>query len=503
MTQPHPIISELKTIVGQDNVLDDPRSMIVYECDGFPVAKGMPLAVVFPTTTTQVSKVLKALNQYEDIQMITRGSGTGLAGGCVSFGNGVIVSTGRMRNIIEIDIPNRIASVQAGVRNLELTDAVRQIPGGEKLHFSPDPSSQRASTIGGNAATNAGGIHTLKHGVTTNHILGMEYVTTDGQIHKTRAGNLSEGVGPDLPGLLCGSEGTLALITQLWVKLVKCPDAFRTVVGIFDSSVDATQAVADIIGAGIIPAAMEMMDGAMVKVVEDTFHYGFPADAQALLLIEIDGIEDLLDAQMQTVAEICRNAGADDVQCSADPEKRAELWSARKKAFGAIGKISPSYCTQDACVPRSKLPEVIDKIMSIGDRYGLQITNVFHAGDGNVHPILLFDEDDAEQVKNVMHASHEILEYCISIGGALTGEHGVGVEKLPLMKVMFTPATMQTFAKVKAAFDPNEQVNTGKLIPSTKVVIDLLENDAAPGTKSGTETTPTFTPTTNSPGGAL
>ncbi|MBI1373733.1 MAG: FAD-binding protein [Phycisphaera sp.] len=470
-------IDHLRRIVGGEHVLTDPAELMAYECDGFPIAKAVPRAVVFPATPEQVAAVCRTLHDH-GVVIVPRGSGTGLTGACVGYGDGVIVATTRMKKILDIDVHNRIACVEAGVFNAALTQAVKRTPGGERLCFAPDPSSQKASTVGGNCATNAGGIHTLKYGVTTNHIVGVEMVLPDGTVLNTRGAKLHDGVGADLPAVICGSEGTMGIITKVWVRLTNDPQAFRTIVGIFADSRAATQTVADVIGSGITPAALEMMDGAMVKVVEDAFHYGFPTDAQALLLFELDGVEAILDGQMQRVAEMCRANGATDVQCSADPARRAELWSARKRAFGAIGRISPSYCTQDACVPRSMLPDVIDRIMQIGEKYGLTITNVFHAGDGNVHPILLFDEDDPQQVHNVMEASHEILEFCIAIGGTLTGEHGVGVEKLPMMKVMFTAATLEAFAKIKAAFDPDEMINAGKLLPSEKLVVDLLSPSA-------------------------
>lgn len=483
MSDSSAVIAKLKQIVGPEAVLTDPTELIGYECDGFPVAKASPLAVVFPTDTQQVAAVVQTLGEYEII-CVPRGSGTGLTGGCVGFGNAVIVCTSRMIKIIDIDLDGRTACVQAGVYNHQLTEAVQAEPRGEELHFSPDPSSERASTIGGNAATNAGGLHTLKYGVSSNHVLGIEMVLPNGQVWVTRPG-LADGIGPDLPGLICGSEGTLGIITKVWVKLSPLPKNFRTIVGIFDSSRGAGQCVADIIGTGIVPAAMEMMDGAMVKVVEDAFGYGFPRDAAALLLIEIDGIEAVLDHQMEQIAGLCRKNNARRVECSGDPAKRAELWSARKRAFGAIGRISPSYTTQDACVPRSMLPEAIENITAIGQKFGLTITNVFHAGDGNVHPIMLFDEDDPQQVRATMQASHAILEYCISIGGSITGEHGVGVEKLPMMKIMFNEPTMKLFETVKRCFDPEDLTNAGKLIPSRRVDVDLLAGPVAPRSPGG------------------
>jgi glycolate oxidase len=468
------IIAGLRRIVGDEAVLADASELIAYECDGFPVAKAVPCAVAFPADVPQLVACMKLLAR-EGVQIVPRGSGTGLAGGCVAFERGIILSTSRLNKILSVDLENRMAVVEAGVRNLELTDHVNRLPGGERLHFSPDPSSQRASTIGGNTATNAGGSHTLKYGVTTNHVFGIEFVTVDGDVVHTRFDSmLYDGIGPDLPGLLCGTEGTLGIITKIMVRLAPKAHAFRTIVGIFNSSAASCKTVADVIASGLVPAAMEMMDGAMVKVIEDAFHYGFPTDAQALLLIELDGMEATLDGQMEQVAQVCTKNGARDVQCSADPERRAKLWSARKRAFGAIGRISPSYCTQDACVPRSKLPEVIETVADIGRKYGLTITNVFHAGDGNVHPILLFDERKPEEVVRTMQASYDILDYCISIGGALTGEHGVGVEKLPLMSRMFDAQTMDLFQRIKHTFDPNEVINAGKMIPSDKIVVDLL-----------------------------
>ena len=467
------VMTELRAIVGEGGVVDDAGELLAYECDGFPIAKAVPRAVVFPTDTQQVAEVVACLNHH-GVVIVPRGSGTGLTGGCVGFGDGVIVCTSRMKRIVDIDIPGRWACVEAGVLNTQLTEAVQAELHGEQLHFAPDPSSQRASTVAGNAATNAGGLHTLKYGVSSNHVLGLEFVTADGDIITTRPA-LADGVGPDLPGLLCGSEGTLGIITKVWVQLTAAPRAFRTIVGIFKQSEHASQTVADIIGTGIVPAALEMMDGKMVQVVEEAFGYGFPRDAGALLLIEIDGVEAVLDQQMRRIAQLCRNNQAEKVDCSADPGQREELWSARKRAFGAIGRISPSYCTQDACIPRSKLPEVLEAIRGIGRRHGLTITNVFHAGDGNVHPILLFDEDDPAQVTAVMNASHDILEYCIGIGGTLTGEHGVGVEKLPMMRVMFNEPTMDLFGRIKRTFDADDRLNLGKLIPSDKLFVDLTK----------------------------
>lgn len=466
------VIDQLRTIVGDDGVLSDRNELLVYECDGLPITKGLPRAVVFSTDTDQVARCFQVLDKC-GVPIVPRGSGTGLTGGCVAFDGGVIVSTSRMTRIESIDIDNRVAVVQAGVKNLELTKAVEAK--GVALGFSPDPSSQTAATIGGNAATNAGGINTLKHGVTCNHILGMEVVLADGSVVTTRASGLCDGIGGDLPALLCGSEGTLGIITSLRCRLTPAPRGFRTIYAVFGSTEQACEAVSDVIASGIVPASMEMLDGEMVRVVEEAFEYGFPADAKAMLLVEVDGIDSVLDHDLDQVVQICRDHDARQIEHCSDAARRAELWSVRKRAFGAIGRISRSYCTQDACVPRSMLAEAIRRIIEIGKEFNLKISNIFHAGDGNVHPILLFDEDDPPQVQRVLAASEAILKYCISIGGTITGEHGVGIEKLHLMYKMFTPDTIDTFNTIKKAFDPDRRINDGKLVPSDRLRIELKQ----------------------------
>jgi len=472
-------IRELTGVVGQENVLADPNELRVYECDGFPIAKGLPSAVVFPRNTQQVADCVNVINKY-DLQIIPRGSGTGLAGGAVAYEPGVLLTTSRMTQIEKVDLKNRVAVVQAGVRNSALSDAIKSTG----LRFSPDPSSQRASTIGGNASTNAGGINTLKHGVTTNHVLGLEIVTTDGEILQTRVGGLCDGIGPDLPGLICGSEGTLGIVTRVWCRLVPDPKSFRTVYAVYTNNQDACKTVADVIAAGILPTSMEMMDGGMIQVVESAFHFGFDTSAGAMLLLEVDGIDQTLDEEMDQIASIAKQNNATDIQKCSDPKRRLELWSARKKAFGAIGRVSHSYCTQDACVPRSKLPEVIAQVGKIGEEYKLTITNVFHAGDGNIHPILLFDEENPDDVQRVMHASEAILKYCIGVGGTITGEHGVGVEKLHLMHDMFNEKTLETFLRIKKTFDPQQRLNDAKLIPSDRTMVELVK-PAAPNVAGG------------------
>ena len=469
------LIEDLRQIVPSDHVVTDSAELFVYESDGFTIAKSRPGAVVFARGIDDVVRIVKAVGRH-GVQIVPRGSGTGLAGGCVAFENGVVVSTTRMNRVLKIDLENRVALVEAGVRNLQLSDAVARVPGGSAFHFAPDPSSQRASSIGGNASTNAGGIHTLKDFVSSNHVLGFEMVLSDGTVLTVGGQNgCYESGNFDLPGLICGHEGTFGIICKLWVRLVPKAASFRTIVSIFSTTADACETVSDVIAAGMLPAAMEMMDGRMIQIVEDAFQMGFPRDAQALVLTEIDGIPELLEGQMRQIIGISERHHATRVQSSSDPDARGKLWKARKSAFGAIGRVSPSYCTQDACVPRSMLAAVLQRIDEIGREFGIQISNVFHAGDGNVHPIFMYDDRDETQVQNTLLAAEKVLQYCIDIGGTLTGEHGVGVEKIHLMPYLFDHPTMRQFARVKDAFDPEERINAGKLVPSDKLRVTLLK----------------------------
>lgn len=471
-----PLIDSLTALLGPAGVMTDPGELFTYEADGFTVARARPRAVVFPGDTTQTARVVQLLAE-NGVEIVPRGSGTGLAGGCVAFDRGVVISTARMNRVLKIDPANRVAHVQAGVRNVQLSEAVAATPGGAGLHFSPDPSSQRASTIGGNAATNAGGIHVLKDFVTSNHVLGLTMVLPDGAAASIGATGGSYESPIDLPGLICGHEGTFGIITELWVRLIPRPTSFRTIIGLFNTQGDACAAVSQIVAGGHLPSALEMMDGPIVKIIEDCYHFNFAPQTEALLLCEIDGIEPLLDRQMNELAGIMRAFNAFEVKTTERADERARLWKARKSAFGAIGIISPSYCTQDACVPRSRLQEVLSGIGQIGRKFGLSIFNIFHAGDGNVHPIFLYDDREPAQVQNVLRAAGEVLQYCVDVGGTITGEHGVGVEKIALMPYQFDGPTMAQFLRIKLAFDPHERINAGKLVPSDRIKVDLL----APG----------------------
>jgi glycolate oxidase len=455
-----PLADRLRRAVGNENVLAADSDLMVYECDGFTIEKNSPDVVVFPRDTADVVEIVKICNAA-GVPFLPRGAGTSLAGGCLPVGGGVMIVLTRMKRILEINLRDRYAVVEPGVVNVWLTNALK----GTGYHYAPDPSSQGACTIGGNVATNSGGPHTLKYGVTVNHVLGVEAVLADGSMVRL-GGPAEEPVGLDLVGAVVGSEGTLAIVTKVWVKLTKNPQGHRTMLGVFESVEDATAAISEIIGAGIVPAALEMMDQGILVAVEAAFQFGFPLDAQAILLIEVDGLEAGLDQQRDQIVNICTRCGAREVRLAKDEKERLKLWKCRKQAFGAIGRLSPSYCTQDGVVPRTKLPDILKKIIEIGTRYDIRIVNVFHAGDGNIHPILLFDERNAQQVKRVLDASNEILEACLDLGGSVTGEHGIGVEKIAFMNRMFTPSDLGVMKNLREAFNPKGNLSPDKMLPT-------------------------------------
>jgi glycolate oxidase len=454
------VADRLREVVGVANVLSARSEMLVYECDGFVIEKNSPDVVVFPETTEQVARIVRICNDA-GVVFLPRGAGTSLAGGCLPVGGGVMIVLTRMKQILEINIRDRYAVVQPGVVNVWLTQALK----GTGYHYAPDPSSQGACTIGGNVATNSGGPHTLKYGVTVNHVLGVEAVLADGRIVQF-GGPAEDSPGLDLVGALVGSEGTLAIVTKVWVRLSRDPQGYRTMLGVFESVDDATAAISEIIGAGIVPAALEMMDQGILVALEAAFHFGFPLDAQAILLIEVDGLEAGLDEQRDRIVELCQKCGAREVRQASDPAQRQKLWKARKQAFGAIGRLSPSYCTQDGVVPRTKLPHILKKIREIGARHDVRVVNVFHAGDGNIHPILLFDERFPEQVRRVLQASNEILDECLACGGSVTGEHGIGVEKIGFMSKMFTAEDLAAMASLRQAFNPKNNLSPDKMLPT-------------------------------------
>jgi glycolate oxidase len=454
-----PLVADLRSKLGSQSVLWARSDLVVYECDGFTIEKQRPEAVVFPRSTRQVAEAVKIANRH-GAPIVPRGAGTSLAGGCLPIGGGVVILLTRMKRILQIDMDNRLAVVEAGVANVELGRALA----GSGFHFAPDPSSQVASTIGGNVATNAGGPHTLKYGVTVNHVLGLEAVLGDGSI--LRLGPVENPAGLDLIGVLVGSEGTLAIVTKVWVRLTPDPQDHRTLRAIFSTVDDATNAISEIIAAGMIPAAMELMDRGIVAAVEEAYHFGFPLDAEAIVVIELDGPAAGLDPQQQQVTEICQRWQAREVLRAATAKEREMLWKCRKMAVGAVGRLSPSYCIQDGAVPRTRLPHVLRRIAQIAEKHRVRIVNVAHAGDGNVHPILLFDERDRDEVARVLAAGSELLEECIACGGSVTAEHGIGVEKLAFMGRQFAPADLEAMVRVRQAFNPSGRLSPGKLLPS-------------------------------------
>lgn len=453
-------LDALAAIVGRENCLVAQDELIVYECDGYVVEKRVPDVVVFPTSTEQVAAIVRLCNEF-DVPFLPRGAGTSLAGGTLPVGGGVMICLTRMKRILEINLRDRYAVVEPGVVNVHLTQKLK----GTGFHYAPDPSSQGACTIGGNVATNSGGPHTLKYGVTVNHVLGVEVVLPDGTVTQF-GGPCEESPGYDLTGLFVGSEGTFGLATKVWVRLTRDPVAYRTMLGVFDTVRAATEAISAIIAAGIIPAALEMMDQGIVTALEDAFHFGFPLDAGAVLLIEVDGLEVAVDAEASQIVELCQRNGAREVRMANSSEERTLLWKCRKQAFGAIGRLSPSYCTQDGVVPRTKLPEILEFITEAGARHNIRIVNVFHAGDGNIHPILLFDERDADQIKRVLAAGDEILHKCIELGGSVTGEHGIGVEKISFMDRLFSKDDISVMSDLRTVFNPRGLCSPQKMLPT-------------------------------------
>jgi glycolate oxidase len=460
------LIQGLQAAVGSENLLTAPSELLVYECDGFTIEKNRPDIVAFPTSTEQVQRIVRVCHE-QGVPFLPRGAGTSLSGGCLPVGGGVVISLSRMKRILEVDTRNRYAVVEPGVVNLWLTNHLK--PSG--YHFAPDPSSQGACTVGGNVATNSGGPHTLKYGVTVNHVLGLEFVLPDGRRVEV-GGPAEDNPGYDLTGVMVGSEGTFGVATKIWVRITRNPEAYRTLLGVFETVDDATNTISDIIGAGIVPAALEMLDNLILSAVEAAFHFGFPLDAGAVLIMEVDGLAEGLDGDAERITEIAKRNGAREVRKAATDAERLLLWKSRKQAFGAVGRLAPSYCTQDGVVPRTKLPHMLREIKRIGDKYDLRICNVFHAGDGNLHPILLFDERDAAQVRRVLDASHEILEECVRVGGSVTGEHGIGVEKIDFMPRLFTPDDLGMMLRLRSAFNPAGRCSPGKMFPTAGACIE-------------------------------
>jgi glycolate oxidase subunit GlcD len=452
------LIKNLAAILGREHVLSRPDELLVYECDGLPHHKHLPRAVVFPSSTEETAAVMRELARAK-VPFTPRGAGTGLSGGALALNSGVVVEMARMRRILHIDVENRVAVVQPGVVNLHVSRAVAHLG----LYYVPDPSSQPTCTIGGNIAESAGGIHCLKYGTTTDHVLGLRVVLAGGEVVDLGG---SDARGYDLLGTFIGSEGTFGIATEATLRLTQSPPAVRTLLAEFAEVNDASHAVSAIIAAGVMPAALEMMDREIIRAVEaSVFAAGLPPDAGAALLIELDGIEAGLDDEAEKVASICKEYGARNCRYARDETERKRLWAARKGAFGAIGRITPDSMIQDAVVPRSRLPEVLGAAYSIASKYQLRIANVFHAGDGNLHPLICFDSRFPDQVARVREAGRELMEVCVGAGGTITGEHGVGLDKRELLPLVFSEADMRAMLSVRAAFDPSGLCNPGKIVP--------------------------------------
>ncbi len=464
---------EIQKLVGPRGFLDQPADLSLYEYDG-SIDKHQPDVVVFPKSTEQVSALVKLAFQH-NLAIVGRGAGTGLSGGVIPRAGGIMISFARMNRILEIDLANERMLVEPGVVNLDVTLAVQR----DGYYFAPDPSSQRACTIGGNVAENAGGPHTLVYGVTTNHVLGQEVVLPDGTVLEI-GGPESDLPGYDLNGLLIGSEGTMVLVTKAWLRLMRTAETVKTMLAIYDTTDAAANTVAEITAKQITPAALEMLDGPMLRMVEEATHAGYPMDAQAVLLIELEGLAESVESQLEPIRATCLASGAREVRLAKSAEERDLLWKGRKNAFGAIGRVSPFYYVQDGVVPRTQIAPTLRRIGEISQQHGVQISNIFHAGDGNMHPIILFDARKPGDVQKAVAAGEAILEYCIAVGGSITGEHGVGMEKMELMTKLFSDETLDLIARFKSLFDPQCRLNPGKLLPTGKGCMEIRHAQVAP-----------------------
>ncbi len=455
------LLHDLNKLLGAARVLHSPEDMLLYEYDG-SVEIARPDCVVFPRTTAEVVGLMELANRHQT-PIVGRGAGTGLSGGALARKGGILAVFSRMNRILDIDIENQRATVQPGVVNSDLSAAVEHAG----LHFAPDPSSQKACTIGGNVAENSGGPHTLAYGVTANHVLALEVVLPTGEVVRLGSPAL-DAPGYDLTGLFVGSEGTLGLVTEITVRLTPLPEAVKTLLAIFDKVDDATETVVEITARGITPAACEMLDGWTLRAVEAYVHAGFPLDSAAVLLIDVDGLQEAANAQAEDVADVCRLHHAREVRVARDARERDLLWKGRKNAFGAVGRLSPTYYVQDGVIPRTKLPATLRRISEIGRKHGFEIGNIFHAGDGNLHPIILFDARDNEQFRRAVSTADEIIEFCIEMGGSITGEHGVGMEKDRLMPLVFSEDDLSLMRRVRDAYNPAGLLNPAKILPSSK-----------------------------------
>jgi glycolate oxidase len=457
------LIPRMTDICGAPNVITDPLELRTYECDGLTSHRATPALVVLPVTAEEVAGVVRACADH-GVPFVARGSGTGLSGGAVPHSEGVLIVMSRMRRVLEVDPVARRAVVEPGVTNLKVTEAVRDLG----LFYAPDPSSQVVCSVGGNVAENSGGAHCLKHGFTVNHVLGLEIVTPAGELTWLGDGT-GVASGYDLLGAFTGSEGTLGIVTKIIVKLTPSPEAVHLVLAAYDSLEAGGRAVTDIIGAGIVPAAIEMMDALSIEAAEAAVHCGYPEGAAAVLLVELDGPAAEVEAELATVLALCEKAGAREIRSADDPVQRAGIWAGRKSAFAAVGRLSPAYIVQDGVVPRTALGDVLARIWSLSQEAGIRVANVFHAGDGNLHPLVLYNDASAAETEAAEVLSGAILDTCIEYGGSITGEHGVGVDKSKFMPKMFGPGDLDTMQLLRCAFDPAGLCNPGKIFPTPRL----------------------------------
>jgi glycolate oxidase len=457
------IAQEFAAIVGKNGVVRKREELLVYECDGLTSYRQRPELVVLPRTTEEVAAVVRICDRYQ-VPFVARGSGTGLSGGALPIANCVLIVTALMKRILKVDLENQRVVVQPGVINNWVTQTVS----GAGFYYAPDPSSQIICSIGGNVAENSGGVHCLKYGVTTNHVLGLKLVLPDGSIVDV-GGDIPETPGYDLTGVFVGSEGTLGIATEITLKILKTPESIRVLLADFTSVEAAAATVSDIISAGIIPGGMEMMDNLSINAVEDVVATKcYPRDAEAILLVEVDGLDVEAEANSQRIEEICRKNGARDVAIATDPDERLRLWKGRKAAFAAMGKLSPDYYVQDGVIPRTKLEYVLREIAALGEKYGYYVANVFHAGDGNLHPLILYDNAVPGALEKVEELGGAILKLCVQVGGSISGEHGIGADKRCYMPEMFTAADLETMQWVRHAFNPKGIANPTKMFPTPR-----------------------------------
>lgn len=453
------IIAALRAIVPGEGVIADESELRAYECDGLTAYRQLPMVVVLPSTVEQVSRVLKTCKEM-GVKVVPRGAGTSLSGGALPLADGVLLGMGKFNRILDIDFANRCVVTQPGVTNLGISNAVAH----EAFYYAPDPSSQIACTIGGNIAENSGGVHCLKYGLTTNNVLGLEMVLMDGTVLRLGGKHLDAG-GYDLMGVVTGSEGLLGVVTEVTVRILKKPATARAVLIGFPTSEQGGDCVAAIIAAGIIPGGMEMMDKPAIHAAEDFVHAGYPLDVEALLIVELDGPAAEVDHLIDRVAEIARSKGCCYSRVSTSEEERLSFWAGRKAAFPAVGRISPDYYCMDGTIPRKALPLVLHRMQEMSDRYALRVANVFHAGDGNLHPLILYDANKPGELERAESFGNDILRLCVEVGGVLTGEHGVGVEKRDLMTDQFDEVDLDQQQRIKCAFDPDGLLNPGKVFP--------------------------------------